>query len=305
MVAPYRGGLFWLWGDTTLGHYPLGLFHTLGATTPPNALTSFQPPLHRLPYDYFRAPNGRPRDIAKLPGDGPTWLGGLVALPDATGKERLCAWYSKIKPPLEAYEVGLCVWNDGTKNFEVHKVVWRKDSGAPRPVTPEGQVTRMTTEGGGTRILFGNPLPRLSCAATFEAWGDPSQWQTHTPQEKILARDGKTGVTPHTGAIVWSEKRKKWVTIFMEKFGKPSAFGELWYAESDTPFEGWGGAIKILTHDNYTFYNPVIHPYLAPPDADFLLFEGTYTMQFANKPPPTPRWDYNQVLYRLDFKDVE
>ena len=26
-------------------------------------------------------------------------------------------------------------------------------------------------------------------------------------------------------------------------------------------------------------------------------------MQFANKPEPTPRYDYNQILYRLDLDD--
>jgi hypothetical protein len=26
-------------------------------------------------------------------------------------------------------------------------------------------------------------------------------------------------------------------------------------------------------------------------------------MQFADKPHPTPRYDYNQILYRLDLDD--
>ncbi|MCL1921494.1 MAG: hypothetical protein FWG50_10560 [Kiritimatiellaeota bacterium] len=302
-VAPYQGKLFWLWGDTTLAHHPLGLFDTLGATSPPTPLTTFEPPI-RLPYDHFRNDKGRPRNIAKLPGSGPTWLTGLVTLKDAAGKERLGAVYTKIKPPLETYETGLCVWNDGTQNFEVLKTLWRKGDAAPKPVMPDWHPIRFK-DGDATRILFCNPLPTLSCPDTFEAWQDPAQWQAHKPQEKIMARDGKAEVKPHSGSIVWSERRQKWVTVFMEKFGKPSVFGEVWYAESDSPFDGWGRAVKILTHDNYTFYNIMIDHLLTPPDADFLLFEGTYTMQFADHAPPTPRWDYNQVLYRLDFKDVE
>jgi len=303
MIAPYQGKLFWLWGDTTLAHYPLGLFHTLGAVSAPDALARFEPPVS-LPYTHFRNAEGRPRNIAELPGSGPTWLSGLVTLPDASGKERLGAVYVKIKPPLEPYETGLCVWNDEKANFEVLKTVWRKDGGAPKPAMPEGHPVRFT-EGGATRLLFGNPFPRLSCPDTFEGWQDPAQWQALKPQERIPTRDGNGTVAAHDGSIMWSGQRKKWVTVFMENFGKPSVFGEVWYAESDSPFEGWGRAVKILTHDNYTFYNVVMHPELAPPDADFLLFEGTYTMQFADHPAPTPRWDYNQVLYRLDFKDVE
>jgi len=302
MVAPYQGKLFWLWGDTTLAGYPLGLFDTLGAKSAVNPLSMFQPPIH-LPYEHFRNAEGKPRNIAKLPGDGPTWLTGLVTLPDASGKERLGAVYTKIKPPLEVYETGLCVWNDNTQNFDVLKTLWRKSDNKPKPVTPDCHPT-LITEGRVKRLLFCNPFPTLSCANTFEAWQDPSQWQIHKPQAKIPTRDGKT-IGTHSGSMVWSDNRKKWVAVFMEKFGKPSTFGEVWYAESDSPFEGWERAVKILTHDNYTFYNVVIDSYLTPPNADFLLFEGTYTTHFADRPIPTPRWEYNQVLYRLDFKDVQ
>ena len=89
----------------------------------------------------------------------------------------------------------------------------------------------------------------------------------------------------------------------MQAFGKPSNFGELWYAEADTPTGPWGKAVKVLTHENYTFYNPRLHPEFTPASSPVLIFEGTYTMQFADRPHPTPRYDYNQILYRLDLDD--
>ena len=90
----------------------------------------------------------------------------------------------------------------------------------------------------------------------------------------------------------------------MEWFGKPSAFGELWYAEADEPTGPWGPAVKVLTHENYTFYNPRLHPQWSTEASPVLLFEGTYTVQFADRPPATPRYDYNQILYRLDLDDL-
>ena len=66
----------------------------------------------------------------------------------------------------------------------------------------------------------------------------------------------------------------------------------------------WTGAVKVLEHENYTFYNPRIQIELAPEDAPFILFEGTCTAEFANHARPTPRHNYNQILYRLDFADV-
>ena len=81
----------------------------------------------------------------------------------------------------------------------------------------------------------------------------------------------------------------------MQYFGKPSVFGELWYAEADAPTGPWGPAVKVLSHDNYTFYNPRLHPEFTPADSPILIFEGTYTVQFADRPAPTPRYDYNQI----------
>ena len=40
---PLRRALFWLWGDTTLAKDPLGIFHTLGATTSLKPLQSLSP----------------------------------------------------------------------------------------------------------------------------------------------------------------------------------------------------------------------------------------------------------------------
>jgi hypothetical protein len=93
------------------------------------------------------------------------------------------------------------------------------------------------------------------------------------------------------------------VTVFVQGYGSPSFLGEVWYAEADEPTGPWGPAVKILSHRNYSFYNPALHPDFSPPDSPVLIFEGTHSDTFANQPPRTPRYDYNQVLYRLDLDD--
>ena len=89
----------------------------------------------------------------------------------------------------------------------------------------------------------------------------------------------------------------------MQAGGKPSALGELWYAEAKSPFGPWGRAVKVLSHENYTFYNPRLHPELTPEGSPILLFEGTYTHSFSGTEHRTPRYDYNQIMYRLDLDD--
>jgi len=61
--------------------------------------------------------------------------------------------------------------------------------------------------------------------------------------------------------------------------------------------------IEVLTHENYTFYNVQIDWQLTSPEEPILLFEGTYTTAFSDNKSKTPRYDYNQMLYRLDLDD--
>jgi hypothetical protein len=301
--AAHRGKLFWAWGDTTLPHYPLGVFDMTSATTAIQPLSSFEPPL-RLKFDYFRDKAGKPRGVAKMPGSGPTWVSAYVSLPDKTGAARLCGTYIKVRNHLEAYESGLCVWNDDKEEFEPLRVLWTKSEKAPKqPAAPDGHPAFWKDAQGKQWVLFGNPLPALRCPATFEAWQDSSQWEVLAPQKSLASAQDDKPVKLHTGSIAWNAFRQRWVTVFMESYGKPSTFGELWYAEADAPLGPWGKAVKVLTHDNYTFYNPRLHPEFTPANSPILIFEGTYTAEFADRPRPTPRYNYNQMLYRLDLDD--
>jgi hypothetical protein len=301
--AMHNGKLFWGWGDTALARYPLGIFDMTSATTTPQPLKSFAPPL-RLPFSYFRDKAGNPRAVAKMPGSGPTWVTAYVSLPDKRGTPRLVGSYMKIRPPMEAYEWGLCVWNEKTQSFEQHRVIWKMTEAEPkRPPVPDGHPVFWKDNEGREWVLFGNPLPILRCPAQFEKWQDPANWEVLKPQEKLVSASDGAEVKPHSGNLVWNAFRKRWVTVFVQWFGKPSAFGEVWYAEAEAPTGPWGKTVKILSHENYTFYNPRIHPEFTPADSPILIFEGTFSKEFADHAHPTARYDYNQILYRLDLDD--
>lgn len=304
-IAPHRGKLYWAWGDTTLAKYPLGIFDGTSATTAIQPLKKFEPPL-RLPLDYIVDEKSRPRGVAKMPGSGPTWITGYVSLKDKDGRDHLVCGYTKIKGHLEAYEWSQAVWNEKTESFDKLRTIWTKSADQPKqPLVPEGHPVFWKDEQGKEWLLFGNPLPTIRMPATFEAWQDPATWEKLTPQETLEAADGKSRVKPHTGSIAWNPFRKRWVTVFMQNFGKPSPFGELWYAEAAAPTGPWGPAVKVLSHKNYTFYNPRLHPEMTPSDSPALLFEGTFTREFSNNKEPVPRYDYNQIMYRLDLDQQE
>ncbi len=302
----HNGKLFWGWGDTNLSHYPLGRFHMIGATTPVNPLSALQPPI-RLRYDYFLGDDARPRNLAKMPGKGPTWLDGYASLPDRSGHHHLVASYVKIEPPLAAYEAGLCVWQEESQQFKQHRVLWSKTSSdAPVPPTrPYGHSIQWTDESGVEWVLFGDPFPKLRCRATFEGWSNPKTWEILDTPQNVKPRSGGKAITPHRGAIAWNAYQNRWIAIFTQNGGESSLIGEIWYAESDSPLGPWEQAVHVVTHDQYSFYNPQVHPSFTPGESSQLIFEATYTRTFSKSQDPTPRYDYNQVLYRLDLDQLE
>jgi len=104
-------------------------------------------------------------------------------------------------------------------------------------------------------------------------------------------------VVPHSGSIQWNDLLGRWVMIVQQ------AVGEIYFAVGDTPVGPWTYARKIVAHDNYNFYLPVQHPYFDHDGARYIYFEGTYTNAFSNNPDQTPRYDYNQIMYRLNLDD--
>lgn len=106
----------------------------------------------------------------------------------------------------------------------------------------------------------------------------------------------------HSNSIRWNPYRKKWILIGVQQFGS-SMLGELWYAEADAITGPWRRAVKIATHDDYSFYNPVQHDFFDEDGGRLVYFEGTYTKMFSGTEIGTPRYEYNQIMYRLDLSD--
>ncbi|HOL93140.1 MAG TPA: hypothetical protein PLH79_02225 [bacterium] len=126
------------------------------------------------------------------------------------------------------------------------------------------------------------------------------------PEEAhFLPRDVESGepVAIHSGSVYWNAYRKRWILIGVQMGGKSSFLGEVWYSEADAPTGPWRRVRKIVTHDQYTFYNPVHHPFFDEDGGRLIYFEGTYSRAFSNAPSATPRYDYNQIMYRLDLAD--
>lgn len=349
LSAVYRGKVHWFWGDTNRPAYPLGNFHTPGAVSdlPGNGGLD---PSKGVDLTYFLDDQGFARPACKMPGEGPTWITGLVVLADADGRERMFANYAKIKPPMTTYERGAVEWDPDRDEF-VKRAVY---SGAHESTTGEtlSGHTFIRKDDGVDHVYYCSPFPLtrvpadpariideeavqvFTCLEPGSTADAPKldrtpdgrlrySWKPHArrvdqrDQEKlakagaikseealIQLRDPDTGksVTAHGGSVYWNEFRKRWAMVFVE-MGGTSFLGEMWFAEADSPTGPWTFARKVATHDAYSFYNPKQHPMFDQDGGRVIYFEGTYTNSFSGNKEQTPRYDYNQVMYRLDLGD--
>jgi hypothetical protein len=356
LTAVFQGKLFWFWGDTNRPAYPLGNFHTTGATSmlPENGGLD---PSRGVNLNYFRNEDGFARGMAPMPGEGPTWLDALTVLKSDDGRERMFAAYVKVKPPLAVYARGLAEFNPQKEVFEQ---VAEFDLKAP--AFPAGHPFVHQDRDGKRYIYFADPLPIVRTLAdadslrdlsTYEAFTclkpgsrlDPLRhdggqlenveldrdakgrlrwaWKRNTSaidprmeaklvesgrlaadETRLRLRDAETGkpVVAHRGSTYWNDFRKRWLLIAVELEGS-SPLGEIWIAEAESLTGPWGAARKIVTHEKYSFYNPKQHPQFDQQGGRIVYFEGTYTQTFSGNPDATPRYEYNQIMYRLDLGD--
>jgi hypothetical protein len=134
-------------------------------------------------------------------------------------------------------------------------------------------------------------LAKANLLKPDEAWFRPLDVETKQP------------VVLGMGSVRWNACRKRYVMIAGQVGGSTSMLGEIWYSEADAPQGPWRWARKIVTHDKYSFYNPVHHDFFDQDGGKTIYFQGTYTGTFSRTGDLTPRYDYNQILYRLNLGD--
>ena len=113
----------------------------------------------------------------------------------------------------------------------------------------------------------------------------------------------KKPVTLAAGSVAFNAFRRKYVMIAVQLGGDASMLGEVWYSEANAPEGPWPWACRIATHERYSFYNPVHHAFFDQQGGRIIYFEGTYSNTFSGNEYPTPLYDYNQIMYRVDLSD--
>lgn len=342
-TVSFQGELLCIWGDTSQATYPLGLFRAAGARAPLLDSTGKRfDPSKGIAYDYFiDETKGFVRAMMPLPDrkDGVIWLDGLTKVQNDEDNETVIAHYSRRAGLAEELEHGICALNPQTMQFDVlHVIESLKEHRHPHG---HAQIVEME---GKTWCVFGNPFPNLRVPASLKAIQDPNQYEWLTPldasgknyegwawkksaqdftsKDEGIWLDSKAAskrephflpsnveqpserIVFHNGSFAWNEYRQKWIVLGGRWLGKDSVLGEVWYTESDKLEGPYAQAVKVATHHQQSFYNVFHHPYWDQENGKTIFFEGTFTADFSGNSYKTPRYNYNQLLYRLDLEKL-
>jgi hypothetical protein len=340
-TAIYKGKIFWLWQDTDRLSYWLGNFKGTGATSAlpgaPGGLSPGLSPNLGVDLHYFQGSDGFAAPMCPGCSGGPAWMAGIVSVPDGAGVETLFAGYAIVAGDGTPQETGLARFDDAAGSFERVLTDFTTRASFTRPdghalklghgadayvhyfdrlripataaafMSPASYEQFSPYEAGGSATLLraadGTPdyawragaRPVSSAALKSAGVGVDQDLDGH-----VVAVETGASLTLTSSSFAWSAHRGRFVRVAQQVGGATSLLGELWHVEADTPMGPWVYAQKVVTHDDYTFYNPFHHPELER--GAYLYLEGTYTNTYTDA-TPTPRYNYNQVMVRVDLED--
>jgi hypothetical protein len=266
----YRGKLYWFWGDTNQLAYPLGNFASSGATSELPGNGGLDPNVG-IDLNYFVNETGFSRAMAPLPGAGLKWVFWMMTVADEQGRERLIAQYERMGQAGKAAERGLVLFNDETQQFE--KLV---QFALKLPLHPNGRPFRVNVNGEAYyyfAVLYPDnafvrvraEFAHLKDQCTYEAFTCLVPGSRYNKASSQLERRAD-------GSLVWG-----------------------WKANTDAiSYERERELIKVGK----------MHPFFDQDGGRVIFFEGTYTNLFSGNAVQTPRYDYNQIMYRLRLDDA-
>lgn len=345
LTAVYEGKYYWFWGDTNKLSYALGHFGTSGATSElpgkggldPNVgvdfnyfkdKNGFSRPMVELPEPGLRwidglavvkDADGKDRMVARctrLKKLGEILDTRMIVYNKETDKFDQVAMYDRELLAPDAYAFVHEGYVYFCSPFPIVRVKATfeayKDQAQYEAYTPLKAGSRLNGKPEIERDSDGNAMWAWKKDTAAVHQGKQNEWVKSgvlkASDARLVMKDHDSGanVTPHIyGSVAWNEHRKKWVMIFLEMGGKSSFLGEVWYSEADALVGPYSSARKIVTHDKYTFYNVRQHPIFDQDGGRVIYFEGTYTAEFSGNQYPTPRYNYNQIMYRLDLADPQ
>ena len=339
LAVPYREKIFWFWGDT----WGVDTFNfAVAGATSRTAGTGGLDPGTGVELTYFTDDREVVKPLCPDFGCGRVWLDWVAPVRDDPAPCRLLARYTRVASLDDILECGFALFNDTKEIFEsviTLPVEFNTPHLAQHPFFGLANGIEYIYFTAGFQFCRARATRAgMTDPSEYEYFGcvDPSHkpiiadrppacltdpdrhdygWQKYADvtgrfQHHLQGRENKpewihlldietgSSVDARPGSIFWNSFRKRWILIAQENIG------QIWYSEADTPVGPWVYVRKVVSHSGYSFYNPTHHPFFDQQNGRIIYFEGTYTHIFSDTAVQTPRYDYNQIMYRLDLADA-
>ena len=334
---PYKGRIFWAWGDSFLPSQYRGNFSVAAGWSEMPGPDTWTPE-KGIDFQYMVDQEGLSRPMINLEGPGYVWFDWLMNIAGENGGEKLLAKYSRVNAFFGNYERGVAVFDDEQEVFEKYAddPAWIPDIATmdhPFRGQAQGQEYYFTT----SEFLFTRVKPileEIAKAANYEVFSpfqsitaDGSQnpkierdregkikygWKKDVPRlnypkQRELISEGLISleeshihtIDMNTGEEVDVSRGSISWNPYRQRWVLIAGKQDVWYGEADTPVGPWVYVTKVASHDQF-FYNPVHHSFLDQEGGRRIFFQGTFT-KFFSKEPPIPRYDYNQLMYGLSL----
>lgn len=329
----FEGRIFWTWHEVTGLADPQPLPRAVGAFSDLPAKGGLDPMLG-IHFDYLGAPtNGPAGALFNSGGPGLVHLDGLLVVKDAQGAGHLMAHYKIEGSSGRPAQHGLAEFDRASRLFEPvtelgEDFIWQSPLGHAIPVKDDES----------SFFYFANPFPATRVAASYEALTNPSEyqalardpktgelrWQTTKPpvtqtneQSMIAAKQikkeeaqmqmqdfsGGGTVIVSSADVAWNAYRKRWVMVASGSAGRGAAEHALWYAESDKPEGPWKLALKVADEAGTSLDNPCLHPFFDQDGGRWIYFETTVSGSAGPMAMRVPRYEQNQMMFRLDLSE--
>ncbi|MGI8908197.1 MAG: hypothetical protein ACR2IE_17125 [Candidatus Sumerlaeaceae bacterium] len=244
---PYRGKMYWFWGDTSVASNPLGNFRTTGATSELPANGGLDPDVG-VSLTFFRSGGSvRPMFEDK---HKPIWVGGLRVLGAQDGRERLFTNYVKVDNSMRRLEAGLAEFDDNAGGFKI-TYVYPENANCE----PGGHAFRLE-ENGTDWIYYADPFPCMRHAAAYESLTDIKSLEAFTcvkEDTRYTGKDDELDRDPQ-GKLRWGWK--KYATpadaSVMKKMIQNGHLGaeDAWFSVRDTDTTA-----TVQPHSGSVYYN--------------------------------------------------
>lgn len=287
-ATPYKGKLFWLWGDTNRLTHPLGNFFVTAATVKLPAKGGLDPNVG-VNFDYFASKDGFTKEMCRISKETlPIWLDSLLVARKDDGGEQLMARFVRAGPNLQIVDQGIVLYRDDKELFEQHKQYPISE----RRIGLNHQFRAVVND---IEYFYGcSPYPWLRVPTTVDAVSDPEQYEAFTC---VTNNDTLEVDRDQSGKPVWKWRKNTqplsrellqrlvdskavsrddcpfdlhdakagtpiklhYSTVYWNDYRKcwvmiggqtegASNLGEIWYAEANAPEGPWKAAVKVATH---------------------------------------------------------